>query len=943
MCKGIGEWLAITLTASVDNPSPSSGNDTISGVIGDATAANNSYTLGDVISDSSTTDNDTLNLTLVGNTASPLVTVKNIENIVLTNTGAGNHTFTAAGVTGAKVIKANVATAGETQTISNIGTLATAVELAGKGNLTATYTADLTGAADEVSVNLSGAGTSAATRSTVDVSNGNAVEAVKLVATGSNFVDLQAGTGNKKITVTGDGALNLRGAGAALTGDATTNVLTIDASAATGKQTYNLGAGAITVTGGSADDTFAFGTTLGSTDKVNGGDGNDTVTMELGTAVQVNPELTSIETLGVKFSADGIVNASKAASLTTVNVEDTASAITFTNLVAGAKTVNFNKDAAAVTSGAVSLGYATGAAADITVNVGEIDNGTTGGVANKGDAIELGAVTLSNVSKLTLNSVRDSDNTALVANTLASLDVGAATEVKVTTSDKASISTGALTGASVTTLTVAADGGAATTGAFVGAALTDLALTSANKAALTTGALGTANDATTASKLVNYSVTTGAETTVNLGAIDAATKSGGTGLAASALKTVSYDLGSKATVTAIGAIDATDENGGNGNAGAGVAQLDSFSVKIGADLAGNATIGDLKARSVTTATINVAENATTARSVAAGLIIDESIGSLDIVSGKNISTAVTVNGIDDAGTDLYNLALGTVTISGDGNVAIAGLSTGVKSIASIDATTLKGTLEVAASTLSGTAGTTITIGEGGTTATGVSGSNKADIITGGKGADVIFGGAGADQITGGLGADTITGGAGQDTIDLTEATSSVDTIKYAESGAANVDTVTGFKVGTDVVSFTIGPIYEGGTEVTLSTGDGADIAAAVATGAAVFTAVAKDAAVAADATTTLLKLSATDATTFATAIGTGTYAITDTNWTAASEGLAAVFYDSLNGQAVVGYVRNTSTATVDVINSADTFVEVTRVGMTGTDYTALANTSFSLF
>jgi hypothetical protein len=884
---------------------------------------------------------------LVGNTASPLVTVKNVENIAITNTGAGNHTFTAASVTGAKVIKASVATAGQTQTISNIGTLATIVELAGKGNLTATHTASLAGTADEVSVKLSGSGTSATIRSTVDVSNGNAIEAVKIEATGSNFVDLNAGTGNKKITVTGAGDLNLQGAAAALIGDATTNVLTIDASAATGKQTYNLGAGAITVTGGSADDAFAFGTTLGSTDKVDGGLGNDTVTMELATAVQVNPELTSIETLGVKFSADGIVNASKSASLTTVNVENTTSAITFTNLTAGVKTVNFNKDAGALTSGAVSLGYATGAAADITVNVGEIDTGTTGGVANKGDAIELGAVTLSNVSKLTLNSVRDTDNTALVANTLTSLDVGSATEVKVTTSDKASINnTGALTGASVTKLTVAADGGAATTGTFVGAALTDLVLTSANKAALTTGALGAANNATTASKLVNYSVTTGAETTLNLGATDAATKSAVTGLAASALKTVSYDLGSKATVTAIGAIDATDENGANGNANAGVAQLDSYSVKIGADLAGNATIGNVSARSVTTATINVAENATTARTVAAGLIMDESIGSLNITSGKNISTTVTVDGINDGGaTDLYNLALGTVTIAGDGNVAIAGLSIGVKSIASIDATTLKGTLEVAASTLSGTAGTTIIIGEGGTTAIGVSGSDKADIITGGKGADVILGGAGADQITGGLGADVITGGAGQDTIDLTEATQSIDTVRYAESGAASVDTVTGFKVGTDVVSFSIGNIVEAGVgNVTLSTGNGTDIGGAVATGAAVFTAVAKSAAVVNDATTTLLKLSALDATTFVTAIGTGSYAITaDATFTGATEGLAAVFYDSLNGQAVFGYVRNTSTTTANVLNASDTFVEITRVGMTSTDFTALNNTSFSLF
>lgn len=914
----------------MDNPTLTANGDTISGVYGDGVATNTSYNLGDKIVDGSTTDNDTLELTLTGTTASPLVTVTNIETVKLNNTGAGANTFNANLVSGVKTVVANVATAGHTQTIAGLASLSTAVELQGKGNLTATTTASLTGTADTVSVNLNGAGTSATTRSTVTVSNTNAIEGVKIAATGANFVDLDAGTANKTITVTGAGSLDLQGAAAALTGDATNNALTINASAATGKQTYNLGAGAITVTGGSADDTFKFGTTLGSTDVIDGGTGNDTVTMELGTAVQVNPALTSIEILTAKFSADGVLNGSKATSLTTVNIEDTTAAITLTNLVAGAKTVNFAADAGAVTSGAVSLGYASGAAADITVNVGEIDTGTTGSVANKGDAIELGAVTLANVAKLTLNSVRDTDNTALVANTLTSLDVGAATEVKVTTSDKASINTGALTGASVTKLTVAADGGAATTGAFVGAALTDLVLTSANKAALTTGALGTANNATTASKLVNYSVTTGAETTVNLGAIDAATKCAATGLAASALKTVSYDLGSKATVTAIGAIDSTDENGANGNANAGVAQLDSVSFKLGADAVNAAvTVGNIGARSVTAATYTIADQ-TSAHTTAAGLIIDESIGSLSVTSGKNETLTLTVNGIDDGGaTDLYNLALGTVTLSGDGNVVLSGLSTGLKSISGINASALKGTLEIAASTLSGTAGTTITIGDGGTTATGVAGSNKADIITGGAKADVILGGAGADQITGGLGADTITGGAGQDTIDLTESTSSADKIYYAESGAANVDTVTGFKAGTDIVQFTIGNIAGAATH-TLSTTAGADVAAA---GAATAVTVAANATVASNTTDNLIFFSSTTATSFATAIGTGTVGTTDAAM-AATEGVAAVYFDSLNGQAVFGYILDSSTAAADVLSSADTFVEVTRVGITSADYTA---------
>jgi len=416
---------------------------------------------------------------------------------------------------------------------------------------------------------------------------------------------------------------------------------------------------------------------------------------------------------------------------------------------------------------------------------------------------------------------------------------------------------------------------------------------------------------------------------VNLGTVDAATLSTASALAASALKTVSYDLGSKATVTAIGAVNAVDENGAGANAGAGAAQLDSVSFKLGADAVGGVTVGDISARSVTAATFAVADQ-TAAHATGASLTIDESIGSLSVTSGKNETFTLTVNGINDAGaTDLYNLAVGNVTLAGDGNIVLSGLSTGLKSIAAIDASTLKGTLEVAASTLSGSAGTTITIGAGGTTATGVSGSDKADIINGGAGADVIKGGAGADQITGGLGADTITGGAGQDTIDLTEATQSVDKIFYAESGAANVDTVTGFKAGTDIVQFTTGNV-DGAATYNFASAGGTDVSLAGAATAATV-AVNTSAAVADGAN--LLIFSNTAATSFASAIGTAV--ITDTtgaNWSNTTS-VAAVYFDSLNGQAVFGYVVD-SAAAGTALTSADTFVEITRVGMTSTDYTA---------
>lgn len=924
----------LALTAGLDITTGTANNDTIVGTFGGA-AGTALFAAGDLLDGGA--GRDTLTLTAVGTNSSNAITVKNVETINITDTvGAA---LDAVLIENSPNVNFKNTLNGQTSAVTNAATGST-FGLSGQGDLTVTYAA-VTGAADTAQLSLDTTG-SATNSVAVNVSSGNAIEAVKIAATGANFVNLDAGTANASITVTGAGSLNLASAGgAAFTGDATNAALTIDASAATGAQTYSLGSGAITVKGGSAGDSFTFGTTLGSTDSVDGGAGADTLSFEVGNAVQILPTVSNVEVLAAKFSAGGIFNASKTTGVTTINTEVTdGTAVSYVNLANTAATLNFNKEnnTNATASGAVSVSYATGAKAVVAMTIGETNTTTA-----TGDTIDLGATSFANVDRLTITSVRDADNTASVTNTLASLDVGSATALTINTGDLAAINTGNLVGASVAKLNVAANGGAATTGTFVGAALTDLTLTSANKAALTTGALGTANSTTTASKLVNYSVTTGASTTVNLGAVDAATKSGAAGtLGASALKTIKYDLGSAATAT-IGAVDATDENGGNGNTGAGVAQLDSISFKLGADATADVAVGAISARSVTVADFTTADHAA-ARAVGATLNMDESLGALNITSGKNVTSTLTVNGIDDGGaTDLYNSAITTITGNGAGNVAIAGLATGIKSIGSIDLSAVTGTSEVALSTLSGTVGVTVTVGSGGTTATGVSGSNNADIITGGKGADVLFGGAGDDQITGGLGADIITGGAGKDVIDLTEATSAIDTLRYAESAAANVDTVTGFKVNNDIVSYSIGNIAEAGTDITLSTGDGADIAAAVAAGAAVFTAVAKNTAVAASATTHLLKLTATDATSFGTAIGTGSFAITDTAWTAASEGLAATYFDSLNGQVVFGYMRNTDTGTANVINSADTFVEVVRIGMTSADFTAMNNTSFSLF
>lgn len=212
-------------------------------------------------------------------------------------------------------------------------------------------------------------------------------------------------------------------------------------------------------------------------------------------------------------------------------------------------------------------------------------------------------------------------------------------------------------------------------------------------------------------------------------------------------------------------------------------------------------------------------------------------------------------------------------------------------------------------------------------------------ITGGAGDDNITGGSGPDTIKGGEGADTITTGAGNDLVDLTETTSKVDTLKYATSGTNNVDTVTGFKAGTDIVSFTIGNIDGVATYNFASTG-GTDVSAPGA--ATVGVVVAGTSGALADAAN-LIFFSSTTATSFATAIGAAVITdTTGTNWTN-NTSVASVYYDSAKGQAVFGYVVD-STAAGTALTSADTFVEIARVGMASTDYTqANIAASFSFF
>jgi len=109
-----------------------------------------------------------------------------------------------------------------------------------------------------------------------------------------------------------------------------------------------------------------MGTTLSSNDVVNGGTGADTLTATINTAATSNPTITGVETATLTYAAAGTLNLSKTEGLATVNLTPNADA-SLSNASAVLTTVNI---ASATGTPDVNVGYRTGAAGDLTFNIG---------------------------------------------------------------------------------------------------------------------------------------------------------------------------------------------------------------------------------------------------------------------------------------------------------------------------------------------------------------------------------------------------------------------------------------------------------------------------------------------------------------------------------------------------------------------------------------------
>ncbi|MES2999414.1 MAG: hypothetical protein V4787_01875 [Pseudomonadota bacterium] len=345
------------LSPTQDTVTGTNAADLVNGLFGSTDAT---YTAGDSIDGGA--GSDRLNLVATGTTASANVTVKNVESINIQDTVGA--TFNALLVQNSPAINFTNTVKGQTSTVNNAA-LASTIGLAGAGNLTVAY-ASVAGATD--TANLSFNGASAAT---VDIANGNGVEAVKIATTGTNVVTLAAGTAAGTVTITGDGTNTF-------TFSSIKNTATIDASATTGTNTFALGGG------------------LSNGDVIKGGTGADTASFKATTAIGT-VTFTGVETLKAEFDAAALLNLGTSTGIKTISMADNNSTATITNATSDLTTVNITSLETGIKDVGLTLNYGKDQTGALTVNLGS--------TASTATAIDFGDLNLGGVGAFTLNGV----------------------------------------------------------------------------------------------------------------------------------------------------------------------------------------------------------------------------------------------------------------------------------------------------------------------------------------------------------------------------------------------------------------------------------------------------------------------------------------------------------------------------------------------------------
>jgi len=850
-----------TLTTGADSFTGTTAVESISGSVSALTSLN-TFNPTDVIDGVGGSDTLTVGMDF-GFTGFTTGSLKNVPNVVLTNSGTISRDFNTKGITGVNSYTLNSSTG--ILSLSQLSEAGQTINLNGQaGNTTLTIGFSSTSPVvtgtqtDTLTLALSGVGTQLATATTTPSATNYvatsiaSIEALNVVSNGTtaNFLDASGVTGAKTLTTSGSAPLTIK-AGAPVT--------TFDGSKSLGALTFD-GTGIsattlVSVKGGSANDVL----TIDSGDvtanfTADGGLGDDTLRIQGSSVVTLQPTVSSFETISLGATTAALTYSGK-------NTTGVTSIAVANSVAAGVSFVSMTGDEAFTFSGA-------------NTNTSTVSSDTTGNItvatapssasrtAQTADAINLGQ-TYSGAKTLALNLGNYTTSSSVISAakaTSVSLNQGSALG---TTGVEQNAFTGTITAAAATSFNISELGSlattittaAATSGSITtGATASSAAIVAANLQQLTT--VSDSNlDLSTGSTLTGLQIinSTNSRGSLTFGALSGASSitvagAGTTSaltLGALGSSTLAYPItvsltGEKAGVT-LGTLTSTSDislnvSGTTGN----VTQTGAITgknivvnangalgtVAIGGAGTSPALIGD----SVTVNAQNAIGTVTVGNGVTANVDIRAKnsvsyTGSDLTANGANIeittgSTAFTATLQGGIGNDSFTIipqadtsTLTSITVSGS-----LGIGTNTLTIGGTNNFTATGGITINASGVSGTS-TSITINKGATAATTGSnitgGSAIKNTITGTAGADKIVGGSAADTINGAAGADIIIGGTGQDS--LTGGTGSdIFLFVPGDSNAATPDVITDLGAG-DIIAIATDTTYGTFTQVALYT------------------------------------------------------------------------------------------------------------------------------
>jgi len=526
-------------------------------------------------------------------------------------------------------------------------------------------------------------------------------------------------------------------------------------------------------TTGSGADTFnalyssTGGMTFQATDSLDGGDGADTINIQVGvTGTHSAASMKNIETVSANFSAAGTVSLLGSTGVTTVESSASTAAAAFTNIGSTATALRVTN-----TAQDANFGFTTAAVA-----------GTADSVTATLSAVSGGTLTLAGIETVNLASAGS-------ANTLTGLTATAATTVNV--SGDQALALGTL-GATVTTLNAGSNTATGTgVSATMGAAAT----------ATITG--GTGNDSINISAITgDVSIAGGAGNdtfTAATGLTTSDTIGGGDGTAdvLSTTAAIAEAYTAPATRTITGFEQLTLSTAGSASTTLTAANVDTGITRV--NLAGTAgaygVTGPAAALTVTSTaalggTLTLTDTGTATTDAAT--LTNSGVSNANVFAGAAVTSTgyetLTINSGSASTTNAAAQTLGTVTVTVDTGGASAVNFTGANNVSAgaISATTINASGMTGSGTFSNTSASVSSNITGTANNDGLVGSTLADTLSGGAGNDTLTGGTGIDRLTGGTGADTFVFGA--------------NTSASVFSNLTASDTITDFVAGTDKLS-----------------------------------------------------------------------------------------------------------------------------------------------